>query len=500
MDDQELDLQTPMLAYGSDSSQLVSLPVDVGHAPEVRSWQETGSDDHFVQFYDADNFLLDAVVGFIADALRSGGAGIVVATPPHREGVEQRLADQGIDLTQARARGRYLWLDAAETLDRFMVDGWPDAVRFTEVIGGLIRQMSAGGQRVNIYGEMVALLADEGNFGATVRLEELWNELQQDQTFALFCGYPMSHLAGPEHAELLQQVCTAHAHVIPAESYTASTTVDDRSRVIAELQQKAAWLEAEITQRKHAERQLELALVAERAARDQAEAALRLRDEFLAVSAHELKTPVTSLLLNAQLMVRRHAHEAPALAEELRLMSAQASKLSKLVAQLLDLSRLQAGKLTLNPEPCDLAALVEGAAATARTWTASHRITVHASAPLNAQVDALRLEQVLSNLLDNAIRYSPDGGDIVVTAAQLPDGGVQLTVRDHGLGIEPGKRDRIFERFYQAHSDGYKSGMGLGLYVSRNIVELHGGQLCVEFPEGGGTRFVIRLPASPATS
>jgi two-component system, OmpR family, phosphate regulon sensor histidine kinase PhoR len=103
---------------------------------------------------------------------------------------------------------------------------------------------------------------------------------------------------------------------------------------------------------------------------------------------------------------------------------------------------------------------------------------------------------VINNLLDNAIKYSPQGGEIAVTLTEPRPGEVELSVRDHGLGIRPEKRPQIFERYYQAHGDGFRSGMGLGLYITREIVELHGGAIQAEFPEDGGSRFIVRLPVA----
>jgi signal transduction histidine kinase len=122
---------------------------------------------------------------------------------------------------------------------------------------------------------------------------------------------------------------------------------------------------------------------------------------------------------------------------------------------------------------------------------------------LLALVDPLRIEQVLTNLLDNAIKYSPHGGSVEVEAAVRPSApdAVEVSVRDHGLGIPPSRRGQIFERFYQAEAAGtYAAGMGLGLYISRQIVDLHGGCIAAEFPDDGGTRFVVTLPVEPAVA
>jgi signal transduction histidine kinase len=111
------------------------------------------------------------------------------------------------------------------------------------------------------------------------------------------------------------------------------------------------------------------------------------------------------------------------------------------------------------------------------------------------EIDALRLEQVLVNLVDNAIKYSPDGGAVRVAVSALDPEWVELAVSDQGLGIPPDRRRRLFERFYRAHDESYASGMGLGLYISKRIVKQHGGSLTAEFPSDGGTRMVVRLPS-----
>jgi excisionase family DNA binding protein len=459
---------------------------------------EMAESDHFVQFYDADPFLLDAVAEFIGTALRAGDVGIVVATREHREGLDERLAAAGLDVAAARLGGQYVALDAADTLARFMVDDAPDAAQFATVIGGLVAQATAGGRRVRIFGEMVALLAAERNYTATVRLEALWNELRRRYDFSLFCAYPMAPLGEEAHAELLGHVCGEHARVIPAESYTALESPGERQMAITVLQQKARWLEAEIAQRRRAEEQLRLALEAERAAREEAERALHVRNEFLAVAAHELKTPLTSLSGQAQLVMRRFERtgevEPERVQKAFQTITGQSQKLSRLVSHLLDISRLESGKLTLEPQLTDLTPLVEQAVASAQAWSEQHPITLSVPTCLETRVDPLRLEQVLSNLLDNAVKYSPNGGAIEVALGQRDDGTVELSVRDHGLGIPPDKRASVFDRFYQAHGSEHRGGLGLGLYICRQIVELHEGEIGAEFPPDGGTRFIVRLP------
>jgi excisionase family DNA binding protein len=460
-----------------------------------------GPHDHVVQFYEADRSLHAAAGAFLGAALRTGGAAVVVATAEHRAGLEERLAADGIDVGAAVAEGRYLALDAAETLARMMAGGAPDAQTFAAIIGGIIAQAGAGGRRVHAFGEMVALLAGGGNPAAALRLETLWNDLRTRRSFALLCAYPMARLGEATTTEVLGQICAAHGRVIPAESYSALPSAEAQRREVAALQRKAAQLETEIAERARAERQLRAALAAEREARAATEAALRIREDFLSIAAHELKTPITSLRASAQLAQRRLVRETPVKPERvtsaLATVVAQSGKLTRLIDQLLDLSRLETGKYALERAPTDLTGLASQILADARARGVPHPLTLEAPPSLVASVDPLRLEQVLTNLLDNALKFSPEGGPIDVVLARR-EGRAELAVRDHGLGIPPEHRERLFERFFQAHAQGHRSGLGLGLYLSRQIAEQHGGTLRAEFPSDGGSRFVLTLPLAAA--
>ncbi|HEY8746246.1 MAG TPA: ATP-binding protein [Chloroflexota bacterium] len=466
------------------------------HVP-CAGWRSVAPGDHFVQFYEADDFLLNAVAAYIDTALQAGEAGVVIATASHRHGLEQRLKAEGLDLAAASAGGQYVALDAAEIVAQFTVAGLPQPQRFSETVGAVVARAAAGGRPVRVFGEMVALLADAGNYPAVLGLERLWNDLQTTQAFSLFCAYPMAQLGGDGLAGTIGTICAEHARVIPAESYTALPAADDRLRAIALLQQKAISLETQISEREQTEERLRAALLAEQDARAAAEAALRMRDEFLSIAAHELRTPITSLRGYAQLAQRRLERDGQAAPERvvpaLEAVAGQAGKLSRLVDRLLDISRLEAGKLVLDRQPADLAVLVEQVVSSARTWSDQREIVYSSPRSLLALVDPLRLEQVLTNLLDNAIKYSPDGGRIEVTLARST-ATAELSVRDFGLGIPPEQRERIFDRFYQAHANGYLSGMGLGLHIAREIVDLHNGTIRAEFPADGGTRLVVTLP------
>jgi signal transduction histidine kinase len=459
------------------------------------------SAEHVVRFYETDPSLLDAVAKFCADAILADDDALVVATPQHRAGIAERLRARRL-LDAEDNHDSYLALDAAETLSRFMVDGEVDASRFMEVIGGAISRSAERGRRVRVFGEMVSLLVADGYPAAALRLEELWNDLQARHMpdFSLFCAYPMDHFGGEAHQDLFSDVCAAHSQVVPAESYMALPTADDRLRAIAELQQKAQSLETEIAERQLAEERLRRALEAEHEARLDAEAALHVRDEFLSIAAHELRNPLACLSLHAQFALRRLSHSEPldtAWTEHaLQSISGQAARLSRLLDRLLDVSRLEADRLAQHVQrrPTDLPMLVEQVVTSFQSCSDRHPISLETPASLEAWIDPSRLEQVLANLLDNAIEHSPDGEPIVVTLSLPTPGTIALTVSDRGVGIPIEARDRIFERYFQARSDDATRGLGLGLYVSQQIVELHGGQIRADFPADGGTRFVVTLP------
>ena len=243
----------------------------------------------------------------------------------------------------------------------------------------------------------------------------------------------------------------------------------------------------------------------EQAAREAAELAVRVRDEFLSIAAHELRTPIASLSGQAQLLERRLRRDGVLAPERagppVEAIVRQSRKLARMISQLMDVARLEAGKLRTEPEVVQLGPLLEGAASDARDRARGRVITVRRETEVEIVGDPLRLDQVLANLLDNALKYSPETEPIELDLTQPAPNLVEIGVRDHGVGIPPDRRARIFERFYQAHGDGYASGMGLGLYVSREIAMLHGGDLRLEPQPDGGSRFVMALPRSqePAT-
>jgi signal transduction histidine kinase len=293
-----------------------------------------------------------------------------------------------------------------------------------------------------------------------------------------------------------QQIAAGEPPALPARPTNVEPQDDDEVGRLAAAMDAMAFAVAEREER--------LRSAAEENARlyEEAQAAVRLREEFLSIAAHELKTPLTSVRGAAQLSLRRLKREGAADPERwrasLQLIDSQSAKLATLVERLLDVSRLRAGKLALERARTDLAQLVREVAERAQGTTQHHVVVVHAPDTLPVEVDPIRMEQVITNLLDNAIKYSPQGGAIDVTlGAQHSNGAaaqVRLAVRDRGAGIPAEHLDRVFDRFFQSHTGKHLSGIGLGLYISREIVELHGGTIAAHAPPDGGTEMEILLP------
>lgn len=241
-----------------------------------------------------------------------------------------------------------------------------------------------------------------------------------------------------------------------------------------------------------------LLLSREQAARADAEQAVRERDEFLSVAAHELKTPVTSLRGFAQTILRQLRRNETLDPERIRhameTIDQQSTKLAQLVSQLLDISRIEAGQLQLDKQPTNITDLVSNLIDMLLPNLVKHTIAFNAPDAIWVSGDSLRLEQVITNLIDNAIKYSPDGGPVQVDIWTEPEAFVNIAVTDCGIGIPVEHRGHIFDRFYRAHASSHFAGIGLGLYISQQIMQLHNGKLKVEFPEQGGTRFIAHLP------
>jgi signal transduction histidine kinase len=441
-----------------------------------------------VQFYGEDTFLLDELTRFVGTALGAGDAAVVVATKAHRDGLLQRLKARGLDSALATKQGRYIVLDAAETLGKFMRNGWPDAALFTEVLGSVLGQaaMAAGGKdsRISAFGEMVALLWSQGNAEAAVRLEQLWNELAQNYSLSLRCAYPMNGFDREFHSHTFLKICAEHSHVIPVETYTALINEEQRLRSITHLQQKARALEAEMTERKQVEEALRRAKAELESQVEQRTAALRkLSSRLLSMQdaerrriARELHDSLGQFLVGLKINVDmlRQSPEREELWSEAEVLMQQC------IAEVRTLSYL------LHPPTMDSA----GFASAARWYVEGFgqrsglQVALDAPTDLGRLPDAIELAlfRVLQETLTNVHRHS--GATAANILVQGDAGQVVLEVQDNGQGIPQGLLSR-----FRATGEG----MGVGLAgIGERVREL-GGTLKLE-SDNSGTLVRVTIP------
>jgi signal transduction histidine kinase len=228
------------------------------------------------------------------------------------------------------------------------------------------------------------------------------------------------------------------------------------------------------------------------------------KDEFISVVAHELRNPLTSLRGNLQLLERRlRKLDMPELERERERVGGvieQVDRIGDLVSRMLDVSRADLGKLTIDPGEADAVDVARDAIADVSNQGERRRVHLDAPAELAVVWDRVRVQQVLVNLLTNAMRYAPEG-DIEVTLREA-GGEVEIAVRDHGPGVPPRLRRRLFRLYYrfddgEETADGLAArqrGLGIGLYISARLAKAHGGELSVADAPGGGAVFTLRLP------
>ena len=216
--------------------------------------------DHAVNLYDDEVDLVRAVALHVLDGgLTLGQRIVVIATPEHRAAIDEALVARGADPAEMRAAGEYLALDAAETLAAFMVDGMPDPSLFVQTIEGGLLRVAGDGRPPRLYGEMVALLWDEGNVGAAIALESLWNDLAAHHDFSLLCGYPMGALAKHPDLSAVRDVCRVHTGLVPPRRYRVpapqlpvAAEVQERSEVFLRVPEAVGavrrWLRSTLAQ------------------------------------------------------------------------------------------------------------------------------------------------------------------------------------------------------------------------------------------------------------
>lgn len=276
--------------------------------------------------------------------------------------------------------------------------------------------------------------------------------------------------------------------------------VRSKVSVFVDLHQQRNAIRAQVEALEEARRQQDALLDELRATQAELQRAVRMRDEFMSLVSHELRTPLNALFLENQARKLHLERDGGAGLDPRATVESdqrQIESMVRLIDDMLDVARLRHGRLPLRTRPADLAALAHRVAQ-AHAHTAAEAgatVRVDAPQPVPGEWDTFRIEQVVANLLGNALRYGA-GGPVTLTVRPAEDGQAELVVRDQGPGIAPQDQERIFGQFERAVDAGGAPGLGLGLYIAREILASHGGTVCVESAPGRGAAFTVRLPTT----
>ncbi len=358
-------------------------------------------------------------------------------------------------------------------MDFSLLESVPDAMIIADANGVVIH---ANGVAERLFG-----WAREELVGKTV--EALLPARYRDEHKLHRAGYHAAPRKRPMGLGLDLSGLRRDGSEFAAEISLSPIEVDGRPCVIAAVR--------DVTERKMLERRAELW----RKAREE----VRERDEFMSIASHELRTPVTALQLQLQLLRRsaHHGRDLPALLEgKVDGLERQTRRLAALVSELLDVSRMRLGKLELRYEDFDLAEAARAVVAHLRDELARSGSLLRVDlSPTPGRWDRARVEQVIANLLVNAAKFG-EGRPIALEVSVEGRRG-RIRVSDRGIGISPERQARVFERFERAVPAHHFGGLGLGLYVVRQISEAHGGAVRVESTLGSGATFTVELPREP---
>jgi hypothetical protein len=261
--------------------------IDESNSSQI-DWSKAGEGDHYVQFYESNEFYIDTVSGFIAAALGRGNIGVMVATSEHRRDVSRKLESLGIDITAAERDGHLFLRDAEAIISQIMVDGELVRARFANMVEGVIGNLAASGRHIFATGEIAGLLWSMGKRAAAVEVEQFWDDFAKRNRMTILCAYPIGEHSVSNIQALLAEVCNCHSRVFPAESYPISNDEKARHHSITLLQHKANALNAEILHRHEVEARL----------RDEG----RRRVEHLAAISNELHSQLTCIRSAVELL------------------------------------------------------------------------------------------------------------------------------------------------------------------------------------------------------
>jgi signal transduction histidine kinase len=429
---------------------------------------------HFCQFYGEREDLVDSLVPFFKAGLENNEQCLWVTSEPF--GADDARAMLGAAVSDLDERVRRGQIEIIDHRDWYMRTQTRSA---SDVLQGWVdrhdRALERGYEGLRLTGNTYWL--ERKDWRGFIEYESRVTKTFSGQRIIGLCSYCMGKCQGKDVLDVVRN----HQFALVREEGDWELIESGALKVAKEeLQRLNVELEQRVEQRTAA-----------------LENALRIRDQFLSIASHELKTPITSLQLYVDGLLRAYKREPlPAEQAATRLAKAkdQCGRLARLVNQLLDVSRAASGGLPLETEVLDLSELVRGASerCSEQLRRAGCDVTVEAAAPVVGSWDRTRLEQVVTNLLANAAKHA-DATKVHVTVREEGPSAT-LTVRDDGRGIAEADQERVFDRFVQATPHADAGGFGLGLWIVRQIAEAHGGSVTLESKPGAGATFMVTLP------
>lgn len=465
-----------------------------GLAP-VSHWHTEHS--HAVQFYSDDDFLIGTLADFLFPVLQSGEAAVVFGTQSHLDGLSSRLNAQGVDVFGITATGRLILQDAAAVLRELKDGGTVDTAKLPQIAGPAIDRARAAAKgssdRVVVFGEIVALLCEEGNYVAALELEEAWNELSKSHSFSLHCAYPLAAFSREEQGEMFLKVCGVHAVVLPTEGYTALPEEGERLRTITRLQQQAAALENEVIQHQEA-RSRNYDLMAEVRKRELVEDRLRtLTGRLLSIRDEERRRVARELHESTAQRLTALSMNMCILQEVSKGRSAETNEIveqcNSLVKGLLDEVRTLSHML--HPPLLEEVGLHSALLWYAHRFAERSQIKVSLQIPPNlgrlSRETEIAVFRIVQEALANVHRHS--GSKTALVAFKRDEQRLSVLVEDAGNGITPEKQAEL------------ASGLAgnFGIYGMRERLRQLGGTLEVK-SVGAGTLLLAMLPITAQSS
>ncbi|MFP2905286.1 MEDS domain-containing protein [Pyxidicoccus sp. 3LFB2] len=459
--------------------------------------------DHVCLIYDSFEEQMAAMVPFFREGLARGESCAYIVDEHAAEEVAAALTAHGLDVASARASGALQFLTKR---DAYLRSGTFDPVAMI----AFLREtqdaaLAAGFTGLRVTGEMTWALGPETGNDKLIEYEALLNRFFPQSRSLAICQYSRRRFP----AEIIRDTLRTHPVAVVGNEVHENLFYETPDMVLGHesASTRVDWMVSQLQRVRHGERRLvelggQLARQSAENARlyREAQKAVRLRDEFLSVASHELKTPLTPLHLKLQ-GIKREAERSPEgrmpgtqVVRAVEGAEQQVRKLAVLVNELLDVARLTEGRLSLAPEKVDTAQMLGDVAGRFAPEAARMECPLFVDAPAGVvgSWDRQRLEQIVTNLLTNALKYG--AGRPISLSARAEGGLAWLQVKDEGIGIAPENLGRIFGKFERAVPERHYGGLGLGLYIAQQLAQAMGGEIRVESRLGEGSTFTVVLP------